>query len=81
MWCFILYGVFIGVTATAVIRNMMVVSMITYFTAWAVIAPLWQNHGLWLSLHILFLVRVITLALALPELEQHLFMTPENPQL
>lgn len=80
IWCFILDGVFIGATATAVMRNMMIVSMIAYFAAWAVLAPLWQNHGLWLSLHILFLVRAITLALALPNLERQLFTSPENPQ-
>ena len=80
IWCFILDGVFIGATATAVMRNMMIVSMIAYFAAWAVLAPLWQNHGLWLSLHILFLVRAITLALALPNLERQLFPAPVNPQ-
>ena len=80
IWCFILDGVFIGATATAVMRNMMIVSMIAYFAAWAVLAPLWQNHGLWLSLHILFLVRAITLALALPNLERQLFTAPKNPQ-
>ena len=80
IWCFILDGVFIGATATAVMRNMMIVSMIAYFAAWVVLAPLWQNHGLWLSLHILFLVRAITLALALPNLERQLFTAPKNPQ-
>ncbi|MEM8972576.1 MAG: MATE family efflux transporter [Pseudomonadota bacterium] len=73
IWCFILDGIFIGATATATMRNMMIVSMIAYFAAWAVFEPIWQNHGLWLSLHVLFIVRAVTLAYALPSLERQLF--------
>ncbi|MEM7748901.1 MAG: MATE family efflux transporter, partial [Pseudomonadota bacterium] len=73
IWCFILDGIFIGATATATMRNMMIVSMIAYFAAWVVFEPIWQNHGLWLSLHVLFIVRAVTLAYALPSLERQLF--------
>ena len=80
IWCFILDGIFIGATATATMRNMMIVSMIAYFAAWAVLEPIWQNHGLWLSLHVLFLVRALTLAYALPRLERQLFDVPTKLQ-
>ena len=73
VWCFLLDGIFIGATATATMRNMMFVSMVGYFIAWAVLTPWFANHGLWLSLHILFILRAITLASALPGLERRLF--------
>ena len=73
IWCFVLDGIFIGATATATMRNMMIISLFAYFAAWAILAPLWQNHGLWLSLHVLFIVRAVTLAYALPNLERRLF--------
>ena len=73
VWCFLLDGIFIGATATATMRNTMFVSMVGYFIAWAVLTPTLENHGLWLSLHILFVLRAVTLARALPALERRLF--------
>ncbi|MGI9525338.1 MAG: MATE family efflux transporter [Hyphomicrobiaceae bacterium] len=68
VWCFMLDGIFIGATATSTMRNMMLISLVGYFLAWAILMPAFQNHGLWLSLHILFLLRAITLGWALPGL-------------
>ncbi len=79
IWCFILDGIFIGATATATMRNMMIIALMAYFAAWAVLAPLWGNHGLWLSLHVLFVVRAVTLAYALPGLERKLFQPASTP--
>lgn len=73
VWCFLLDGIFIGATATATMRNMMLLSLAGYFAAWAVLAPAFGNHGLWLALHALFVLRAVTLASALPQLERRLF--------
>jgi len=49
-------GIYIGSTATASMRNMMLISVLLVFVpARFIFVPLWQNHGLWLSL-ILFLI-------------------------
>ena len=73
VWCFLLDGIFIGATATATMRNMMFISMLGYFATWLVLVPLLENHGLWIALHVLFLLRAVTLASALPRLEKRLF--------
>ena len=73
VWCFLLDGIFIGATATATMRNMMFISMLGYFAAWFFLVPLFENHGLWIALHVLFLLRAVTLAGAMPGLEKRLF--------
>ena len=71
-------GIFIGATATSTMRNMMLISLVGYFLAWAILMPTLQNHGLWLSLHILFLLRAVTLGWALPGLDSR-FRSEEEP--
>lgn len=75
VWCFLLDGIFVGATATATMRNMMLLSLAGYFLAWAALTPLFANHGLWMALHVLFILRAITLATALPGVERHHFRT------
>ncbi|EPX81073.1 MATE family efflux transporter [Litoreibacter arenae] len=62
-------GVFIGATRTRDMRNMMAVSFAVYAVSLAVLMPFLGNHGLWLSLLIMFVARGVTLGLKYPALE------------
>lgn len=62
-------GVFIGATATRAMRVAMLHSTLIYAVALAILVPLMGNHGLWLSMLVLFAARAITLALRYPEIE------------
>lgn len=66
LWCYLLDGVFIGATCTREMRNAMVISLIAYLAAWYLLAPVFLNHGLWLSLHVYFVARALTLGYYLP---------------
>jgi MATE family multidrug resistance protein len=66
LWCYLLDGVFIGATCTREMRNAMVFSLMAYLAAWYLLAPVFLNHGLWLSLHVYFVVRALTLWYYLP---------------
>jgi len=65
----ILDGIFIGATWTRAMRNAMLQSVALYVVALAVLVPVLGNHGLWLALMILNVVRAATLALRYPRLE------------
>ncbi len=71
--CFQLDGIFIGATHGADMRNMAIVSMVIFLAAWAVLTPVWDNHGLWLSLVILNAARGLTLGARYPALVQRSF--------
>lgn len=71
--CFQLDGIFIGATRTTDIRNMMIVSVAVFFVAWAVLTPLFGNHGLWAALMVFFVIRAVTLGLRYPALERDAF--------
>ncbi|MFY0690702.1 MAG: MATE family efflux transporter [Paracoccaceae bacterium] len=62
-------GIFIGATRTRDMRNMMAVSFAFYCLSLWMLMPTYGNHGLWMSLLILFIVRGITLGLRYPALE------------
>jgi len=66
LWCYLLDGVFIGATCTREMRNAMVFSLLAYLAAWYFLAPIFLNHGLWLSLHVYFIARALTLWYYLP---------------
>lgn len=72
--CFQLDGIFIGATRTKDMRNMMIVSLVLFLIAWAVLADAFGNSGLWASLIVFFLVRAVTLASKYPALERALFL-------
>jgi multidrug resistance protein, MATE family len=58
-------GVFIGATRTAEMRNAMLVSVAVYALAlWATLD--WGNHGLWVSLMVLYVLRGLTLGAYYP---------------
>lgn len=65
----ILDGIFIGATRTVDMRNMMLVSFVCYMASLVLLVPWLGNHGLWLSLLVLFLARGITLGIKYPALE------------
>lgn len=56
-------GIFIGATLTREMRNAMVVSVIVYVAALAVLLPAFGNHGLWAALMVLNAARGVTMAL------------------
>jgi MATE family multidrug resistance protein len=70
---FQLDGIFIGATRTRDMRNMMIVSLAVFFAAWALLTPLYGNHGLWASMIVFFLIRAVTLAAHFPALERASF--------
>ena len=66
--CFQLDGIFIGATRTADMRNMMIVSLAAFLAAFAVLTPVFGNHGLWASLMVFYAARAVTLGARYPAL-------------
>lgn len=73
VWCFQLDGIFIGATRTADMRNMMILSVLIFFAVWALLQPLYGNHGLWLSMLAFNVARAATLLARFPALERAAF--------
>jgi MATE family multidrug resistance protein len=53
-------GIFIGATASAEMRNAMIVSSIVFFACYFIMTPLWGNNGLWLAFILYLFVRGAT---------------------
>lgn len=53
-------GIFIGATWSRDMRNMMLASLVVYLIAWAMLTPVFGNHGLWAALIILLGARSVT---------------------
>ncbi|WP_244629705.1 MATE family efflux transporter [Martelella limonii] len=68
-------GVFIGATWSREMRNLMLVSLACYFAIWAVLQPLFGNHGLWIAMLAFQGVRSIVFRLMLPKLADRTFAT------
>ncbi len=65
---FIWDGIFIGVTASASMRNAMLIStFIIFVPAYFVLHYFFQNHGLWAAFIIFMIARVVTLSLYAPK--------------
>lgn len=60
---FIWDGIYLGATASAPMRNGMLISTAVFFLAWWLLNPVLDNHGLWLAMMVFMAVRGITLAL------------------
>ena len=69
---FMFDGIYIWATRTAVMRDMMAVSLVIYMIAAAVLTPFFHNHGLWMALLISFIARGGTLAFRYREIEASL---------
>ncbi len=63
-------GIFIGATRTRQMRNAMLVSVLIYGVALAILMPAFGNHGLWAALMVLNVARGITLFIRYPALER-----------
>ncbi|MEM8958656.1 MAG: MATE family efflux transporter [Pseudomonadota bacterium] len=72
-------GIFIGATRSRDMRNMMIISVLVYFAACALLVPSFGNHGLWMALLVAFAARGITLALRYPALERSVEAAPALP--
>ena len=70
VWAFQLDGIFIGATRGPDMRNAMIVSLIVFVVATAVLVPMWGNHGLWLSMLIFAGARTISLGARLRAVER-----------
>ncbi len=68
VWSFLLDGIFIGATQTANMRDSMIVSLLVFGLASLALVPALGNHGIWLSYHIMFVSRALTLARYWPAL-------------
>ncbi|WP_294081245.1 MATE family efflux transporter [Proteiniphilum sp. UBA5384] len=53
-------GIFIGATASAEMRNAMIVSSASFFVCYFITTPLWGNNGLWFSFILYLFVRGAT---------------------
>jgi MATE family multidrug resistance protein len=70
--CWMLDGIFIGATRTRDMRNAMLVTLIAYVPAVVLLPMLWGNHGLWLALMVLLVMRAVTLGRLYPRIEHGL---------
>jgi MATE family multidrug resistance protein len=52
-------GIFIGATASAAMRNAMILSSAVFFAGYFAIVPLWGNNGLWLAFILYLLLRSV----------------------
>jgi MATE family multidrug resistance protein len=66
---FIWDGIFIGVTASASMRNAMLISVFLIFLpAYFLLHHFFQNHGLWAAFMLFMIARVVTLSLYAPKM-------------
>ena len=54
-------GIFIGATASAEMRNAMILASVIFFLSYFLLTPMWGNNALWLSFIIYLAARGITL--------------------
>ena len=66
VWSFLLDGIFIGTTYTREMRNGMLIALAVFLAATELLVPVLGNHGLWLSYHLLLVVRAATLGAWFP---------------
>lgn len=63
-----LYGIFIGATQTAPVRNSLIYSMIVFFAVLGIAKPILGNDGLWLAFILFSLSRSLVLTAYVPRL-------------
>lgn len=66
-------GIYIGATWSRQMRNLMLLSLVLYLAAWAVLQPLLGNHGLWIALIVFQSARSVAFRLMLPRLAAETF--------
>jgi len=77
VWSFLLDGIFIGATQTADMRDSMIISLLVFAAASMILVPAWGNHGIWMSYHVMFVSRALTLMCYWPRLNRRL--SPASP--
>jgi len=70
---FQLDGIYLGLTQTQVLRNMMVLSLMIYIPLSLFLSDLWGNHGLWAAFTIFMGLRAITLGMMYVRVEKKAF--------
>ena len=68
--CFQFDGIFTGATATADMRNMMIVSLAIYLARLVVARADYGNHGLWAAMIVFFVARGVTFWMRMPALKR-----------
>lgn len=71
---YMLDGVFIGAMRTRELRNSMFVSTVVFLVAAYGLQQLWGNHGLWIGMIVLMVLRTATLAYNL----KHIWLEPRT---
>lgn len=66
-------GIYIGLTHTRVLRDMMMISFALYALAVTLLPQYWGNHGLWLALHLFLIIRGLTLLIPFNSMKAKLF--------
>lgn len=60
---YMLDGVFIGAMLTRELRNSMFISTVIFLVTGFLLQQIWGNHGLWIAMMVLMIVRAVTLAM------------------
>jgi len=66
-------GIYLGLTQTRVLRNMMVLSLVLYIPLSLILQFFWGNHGLWAAFTFFMGMRAITLGMTYTRVEQKVF--------
>ena len=72
VWSYQFDGIFLGATRSREMRNGMVLSLVVYLAAVAILKPMWGNHGLWLAFLVFMLARAATLGAYYPRIARAL---------
>lgn len=78
VWSFQLDGIFFGVTRASDMRNAMIVSLIIFGIAVAILVDPMGNHGLWLAFSIFMVARAVTLGALFPRLSALIERGPDH---
>ncbi|MEQ8666029.1 MAG: MATE family efflux transporter [Rhodospirillales bacterium] len=68
VWCFLLDGVYLGLSQARTMRNAMIISVAIYIAGVGFAVDALGNHGLWLAFSIFMAMRGVTLAWRFPAL-------------
>ena len=74
------YGVFIGATYTAPIRNSSLIALLVFIVSYYTVIPIYQNHGLWLAFILFSASRSVFLYMYRKTLIRDLFTTEKYTQ-
>jgi len=67
-------GIFVGATASAAMRNAMIISAAVFFPLSIWLAGAYGNHGIWAAVYAMFLLRAVTMLASYPAVERSVSM-------